>query len=237
VRFLRRRNNPKPAESDSAIDQPNGTAQSQHGGAVSPGNVSPGNVSPGSVSPGSVSPSSVSPSKGRPTPKRREAEARRRGPVAPPPRTQREALRRSRGSKEDRRAERAERRARMLAGDDRYLLPRDRGPVRAYVRDLVDSRRHLMSLFLPLALVVLASIAVQNPAIQSYVSLATMAALLMIIVEGMFFGRFVTRRVREKFPDAKDSGLGLGWYAFSRATMLRRFRAPRPRVKYGEEPR
>ncbi|WP_211229410.1 DUF3043 domain-containing protein, partial [Nakamurella lactea] len=33
--------------------------------------------------------------KGRPTPKRREAEKVRRGPVAPPPRTQREAVKRS----------------------------------------------------------------------------------------------------------------------------------------------
>jgi hypothetical protein len=43
--------------------------------------------------------------------------------------------------------------------------------------------------------------------------------------------------VREKFPKASDSALGLGWYTFTRATMLRRFRAPRPRVKYGEQPR
>ena len=180
----------------------------------------------------------VTPGKGRPTPKRREAEARRRGPVAPPPRTQREALRRSRGSKEVRRAERAERREKMLAGtDDRFLLPRDRGPVRAYVRDLVDSRRNLMGLFVPLAAVVLVSILIPSPVLQNYVSLATMAMLMMIVVEGVMLGRYVTRRVRLKFPSAKDSGLGLGWYAFTRATMMRRFRAPRPRVKYGEQPR
>jgi hypothetical protein len=89
----------------------------------------------------------------------------------------------------------------------------------------------------PMALVVLLSVVMPDPRIQNYVSLATMAVLLMIIVEGVFLGRYVTRRVREKFPDAKDSGFGLGWYAFTRGTMLRRFRAPRPRVKYGENPR
>src|SRR5579884_3322216 len=41
--------------------------------------------------------------KGRPTPKRRDAEGRRRGPVPPPPRTQREAMKRARGNKEERR--------------------------------------------------------------------------------------------------------------------------------------
>lgn len=125
----------------------------------------------------------------------------------------------------------------MLAGDDRYLLPRDRGPVRAYVRDLVDARRHLMGLFAPMAVVVLLSVLIQNVVIQYYVSLVTMALLLVVIVEGVFLGRYVTQRVRQKFPNATDSGLGLGWYAFTRATMLRRFRTPRPRVKYGEEPR
>ena len=215
MRFLRRNGNEDPDVKPA--DQPDATADSDDGRPAHGG---------------------ASAGKGRPTPKRRDAEARRRGPIAPPPRTQREAMRRSRGSKQERRAERADRRERMLAGDDdRVLLPRDRGPVRAYVRDLVDSRRNLMGLFVPMALVVLISVLVPNPAIQSYVSLATMAVLLMIIVEGVFLGRYVIRQVRTKFPDARDTGFGLGWYAFTRATMLRRFRAPRPKVKYGDQPR
>jgi len=172
--------------------------------------------------------------KGRPTPKRREAEGRRRGPVAPPPRTQREALRRLRGSKDERRAERAERRARMMAGDQRYLLPRDRGPVRAYVRDIVDSRRQVMGLFMPLAGVVLLTLFLPDPRIQSMVSLLTLAMLATIVVETIFLGRYVNQQVRRRFPDAKDGGVGLTFYAFSRATMLRRLRTPRPRVKRGD---
>jgi hypothetical protein len=172
--------------------------------------------------------------KGRPTPKRREAQARRRGPVAPPPRTQREALKRSRGSKEERRAERIERRERMLAGDERYLLPRDRGPVRGYVRDLVDARRHVMGLFMPLALLVLLTLFVQSPLIQSVISLVTLSMLAIVIVESTFLGRYVTKKVRQKFPDARDSGLALGFYAFGRASTLRRLRSPRPRVRPGD---
>ena len=105
-------------------------------------------------------PKGYTPGKGRPTPKRREAEGKRRGPVAPPPRTTREAIRRSRELRKqnpvskERRAAVRERRERMLAGDERYLLPRDRGPVKAYVRDLVDSRRNVLGLFMPLAIVV-----------------------------------------------------------------------------------
>jgi Protein of unknown function (DUF3043) len=174
--------------------------------------------------------------KGRPTPKRREAEARRRGPVAPPPRTQREALKRIRGSKEERRVNRAERRERMMAGEDKYLLPRDRGPVRAYVRDLVDSRRQMMGLFMPLALLVLLTLFLPSPAVQSAVSLLTLAMFAVILVETLFLGRYVNKMVRQKFPDAKDRGASLTFYAFSRATMLRRMRSPRPRVGYGELP-
>src|SRR5690606_36085346 len=100
------------------------------------------------------------PKKGRPTPSRREAENKRRGPVPPPPNTTREAIKRSRElrksnpvSKEELKALRRERRERMLAGDERYLAPHDRGPVKAFARDCVDSRRNLLGLFMPLALV------------------------------------------------------------------------------------
>jgi hypothetical protein len=172
--------------------------------------------------------------KGRPTPSRREAEGRKRGPAPPPPRTQREALTRMRGSKEERRNAATERRQRMLAGDERYLLPRDRGPVKAYVRDLVDSRRHLAGAFMPLALLVIVVILVPSPLVQSYVSLVSTAMLLAIIVEGILLGRIVNRRVRERFPKASESAASLGFYAMTRATQLRRLRVPKPRLNRGD---
>ncbi|HET9256210.1 MAG TPA: DUF3043 domain-containing protein [Pseudonocardiaceae bacterium] len=172
--------------------------------------------------------------KGKPTPTRREAEGRKRGPAPPPPRTQREAAARMRGTKEERRAEAAQRRERMLAGDEKYLLPRDRGPVRAYVRDLVDSRWHLAGSFMPLAFGVVVINFVPSPATQWLVTLASAAMLLAIIIEGVFLGRMVNRRVRERFPKATDSGASLGFYAMTRATQLRRLRVPKPRVKRGD---
>ncbi|MBA8825589.1 hypothetical protein FHX42_002955 [Saccharopolyspora lacisalsi] len=171
--------------------------------------------------------------KGRPTPKRREAENKRRGPVPPPPRTQREAMKRNRGNranKEDRRKAAAERRERMMAGDDRYLMPRDRGPVRAYARDIVDSRRHLMGLFMPLVLIVFATTLVQNLVVQQYATLACLVLLLTMIFEGTMLGWVVNKRVRAKYPDAKDRSFALGWYSFTRAMQIRKLRVPRPRV-------
>ncbi len=182
------------------------------------------------------------PAKGRPTPKRKEAEGKRRGPVAPPPRTMREAMKRNRElrksnpvSKEERRRLAGERQERMAAGDDRYLLPRDKGPVKAYVRDLVDSRRHFLGAFMPLAIVVFVVLLVPYPAIQQYVTLLCMAAILVMAVEGYFNGRRIARLAREKFPKENISGRSLGWYAFVRASQIRKLRMPKPRVKVGDK--
>lgn len=174
------------------------------------------------------------PAKGRPTPKRRDAESRRRGPVAPAPKTQREAAKRARGSKEDRRSAAAERRERMAAGDDRYLLPRDRGPVRAYVRNVVDSRRHLIGLFMPLALLVLVAMVAPVPQLSYYAAPGTVVILLIMILEGLLLARTVTKKVRAKFPEATDRTLSLGWYSFVRASQVRKLRIPKPTVKPGD---
>jgi len=174
--------------------------------------------------------------KGRPTPKRRDAEARKRGPAPPPPTTQREAYKRSKitgGTKSDRRTAAAERRERMMSGDDRYVLPRDRGPARALARDVVDSRRNLIGLFMPLALLVVLSF-FAAPRIQSAVSLAMFAMIIVMAVEGVFLARLVSGRVHERFPDEPAGAGKLGWYAFVRASQLRRLRAPRPRVRPGD---
>ncbi len=95
----------------------------------------------------------------------------------------------------------------MAAGDERYLMPRDRGPVKAYVRDLVDSRPHLMGLFMPLALIVVLSLLVPVPAAQQYLSLFSLIALSTMIIEGIFLGASITRKAREKFPDEQIGGL------------------------------
>jgi hypothetical protein len=177
--------------------------------------------------------------KGRPTPKRRDAEAKRRGPAPPPPRTQREAsklAKANRPSREDQRASAAARREGMARGDDRYLLPRDRGPVKAYIRDVVDSRPHIMGLFMPLAVVVLLSVVLPFPSMQQYLSLFSLICLVTMIVEGTFLGLSISKKVRAKFPNENVRGLSVGWYAFTRASQIRKFRVPKPRVQRGANP-
>ncbi|MBB2992519.1 hypothetical protein FHR72_004020 [Mycolicibacterium iranicum] len=184
--------------------------------------------------------------KGKPTPKRNQSN-RRRGPVAPAPMTTAEARKRRkelRGpklSREERKAERAERRSdmsvrreRMMAGEDAYLLPRDRGPVRRYVRDLVDSRRNLLGLFMPAALgMIFIMLAVPSVQVQALISPAMLVLVLIMVVDGFFLGRKVNRLADQKFPDNTETGWKLGFYAASRASQLRRMRAPRPQVERG----
>jgi hypothetical protein len=184
--------------------------------------------------------------KGRPTPKRDAA--RRRGPVAPAPMTTAEARRRRkelRGpklSREERREDKVARRAamsdrreRMMAGDDDYLLPRDKGPVRRFARDVVDARRiSVLGLFMPAALGLI-FIMLAVPQVQLYISPAMLVLMAVMVIDGIFLGRKVNHLVDEKFPDNTESGLKLGFYAASRASQLRRMRAPRPQVNRGDK--
>jgi hypothetical protein len=179
--------------------------------------------------------------KGRPTPRRN---AGRKGPVAPAPMTSSEARARrkslagpklSRDERREqssvRRAQMADRRELMMAGDERYLLTRDQGPVRRYVRDIVDARRNVLGLFLPSALGLMFFMV--NPTLAVWASPAMLLLMTVMAIDGLILGRKVSRRVDEKFPEDTESRWKLGLYAVSRASQMRRMRAPRPQVKHG----
>lgn len=195
-----------------------------------------------------ANPAGTTAPKGRPTPKRSQV-ARKRGPVAPAPMTAAEARRRRKEiggaklSREERKAERltrradmSERRERMMAGEDAYLLPRDKGPVRRLVRDVVDSRRNVLGLFMPAALgLIFIMLAVPSVQVQRLLSPAMLVLVLVMVIDGFFVGRKANKLVNEKFGDNTESGWKLGFYAASRASQLRRMRAPRPQVDRGDK--
>jgi hypothetical protein len=186
--------------------------------------------------------------KGKPTPKRSEA-SRKRGPVAPAPMTTAEARRRRKevgapkltrderkSERLTRRADMSERREKMMAGEDAYLLPRDKGPARRFVRDIVDSRRNVLGLFMPSALgLIFVMLAVPSLTVQRLLSPAMLVLVLIMVIDGFIVGRKANKLVNEKFPDNTESGWKLGFYAASRASQLRRMRAPRPQVDRGDK--
>ncbi len=188
--------------------------------------------------------------KGRPTPKRNQARrTARKGPVAPAPMTASEARARRKSlagpklSREERKVDRAasrarmtDRRERMMAGDEAYLLPRDQGPIRRYARDVVDSRRNLLGLFMPATLFLMFAM-FTTPQLQLYVSPAMLFLMAVMMVDGLLLGRKVSKLVDAKFPDNTESRWKLGLYAASRASQVRRLRTPRPQVTRGSNVR
>lgn len=187
----------------------------------------------------------TTPPKGKPTPKRTQG---KRGPLPPAPMTTAEARRRRKEmgaklSREERKADKiarradmAERREKMMAGEDAYLLPRDKGPVRRFARDVVDSRRNVLGLFMPAALgLIFIMLAVPSVQVQRLLSPAMLVLVLIMVIDGVFVGRKVNKLVNQKFPENTETGWKLGFYAASRASQLRRMRAPRPQVNRGDK--
>ena len=168
--------------------------------------------------------------KGRPTPKRKDAQRGRRGPVAPPPANRREAARRVR---EQAKEQRSSARQGTRAGDQRYLIRRDQGPVRALVRDLVDNRRHVGVLLLPAALLPVVAQVTRSEQILAIATTLWLATLLAAISDFVVTALVVRSRIRKDFPEERKMR-GHILYAVVRTAQFRRFRLPKPRVGPGD---
>lgn len=164
--------------------------------------------------------------KGRPTPKRSASARRPSGPVAPPATTRKEAAQRQR---DDAKAARERVKQGGAAGDERYLAKRDKGAVRAAVRDTVDGRRSLGVLLLPLALLIVLAQISGNRQVLNVAFTLWVIGLLAIFVDAAVTLFAVRRTVREAAPD-EDRLLGHLGYGFLRSTVWRRWRVPKPRV-------
>jgi hypothetical protein len=165
--------------------------------------------------------------KGRPTPKRSEAEKARKQRVRPPL-NRREALKRER---ERAKEERLRSRQAMTTGDERYFLERDKGPVRKFLRDFVDSRRTVAEFFLPIILLILLTSFIPIREIQLLSSALWLASMLLLIVDLTVLSFKIRRELARRFPD--DKGRGHVFYAIIRSTQIRRLRMPKPAVKPG----
>jgi len=178
-------------------------------------------------------PKNYTPSKkelGQATPKR-TSNARRVG--TPAPQNRREA---AKAMRERQRVERAEAAAGMRAGDERYLLARDRGPERALVRDTVDSRRTMGTyFFLGAFIVILGSGGWVPPAVQTASTLLWLLLVFGVIVDSLLISRRIRQRVRERFPKTGQRLGSLYLYGIMRALTFRRMRVPKPRVELGDK--
>jgi hypothetical protein len=165
---------------------------------------------------------------GQSTPKRRTSGR----VVQPAPTNRREALKRMRDK--DREA-RAERRAGMLAGKEEFLPARDKGPQRALVRDIVDSRRNAASWFLPGAvLVILGSSGAWPATVRLAANLFWVVLAVGVVVDSALLSMRVRKVLLKRFPKADRPPRSHYFYAIMRAFQFRRLRLPAPKVKVGD---
>lgn len=166
--------------------------------------------------------------KGRPTPTRKEAEAAAKA-RAKVPRTRKEIaaaqrLARSQGS--------AKMRDAMKTGDERYLPARDRGPVKRFIRDYVDSRFSFVELMIPVLLVTTVLAWSGNPTLASYGNAALFGMLLLIVVDMLRLRFRLRREISQRFPDAPLKGTT--YYAVMRSLQMKFMRLPKSQVKIGQ---
>lgn len=163
--------------------------------------------------------------KGRPTPPRKVSQAQRKKPLIGD---------RSKEAKQAQKAklreERNKAREGMLAGDERYLTVRDKGPQRRFVRDLVDARFTAGELVLPAMFVVVLLTFIDSKEIQIFSLLAMWGIFAVVAVDGWIISRQVKKAAAKKFGTEKVES-GLGWYAAMRSIQMRSMRIPKPQIK------
>ncbi|MBD0743203.1 DUF3043 domain-containing protein [Streptomyces sp. CBMA152] len=168
--------------------------------------------------------------KGRPTPKRSEAQTQRRR-ASTVPTDRKEAAKRQR---EARRADLAKQREALANGDQRYLPARDKGPVRKFVRDFVDSRWCIAEFFLPLAVIILVLSMVRIGSLQNIALLLWLAVIVLIVLDSIGLAFRLKKQLKARFPDEPTKGAVA--YGLMRTLQMRRLRLPKPQAKRGERP-
>lgn len=173
--------------------------------------------------------------KNRPTPSRKEAEAARKRPLVVNDRKlAREADRKRRMT-----ARTLEQQA-LMSGDEAHMPLQHKGPIKRFVRDLVDSRWNVGEFTLILApipvivqLMMGASAARANMFFIS--NMLLWGILLAITVDTFWLSRVIKRRVVEKFGEDGLLSRPVS-YGVMRGLQLRRLRLPKPQVKRGQKP-
>ena len=169
----------------------------------------------------------VTAGKGRPTPKRSEAERRRRYQLAPEDRKAAAKQSRTRD-----RTDRARKTEAMRRGEEWALPAKDKGPVRALARDYVDSKRRFSEFYMYGLVVLLFLLFLHSTVIQTVLPVVLIVMVLIMAGEGFWIGRKVAAIAAERYPGQSTRGIKM--YAGMRALQIRKLRFPKPRVKPGE---
>ena len=184
--------------------------------------------------------------KGRPTPSRKEAEAARKAQLNGPS----DPKAAKRADREARRAQQTEARAALMSGDENRLPARDRGPVKAWVRDKVDARISAGEIFIPVAILVLVMGFVRIQWVQVALLYVWVIMLVAVVLDALYLSFTIRRGLREQFPDA-DPRINVGHddrgrlvygpkgailYGILRSRQMRIMRLPKPKLRWNGQP-
>lgn len=169
--------------------------------------------------------------KNRPTPKRRDQEAANRRPLVV---TDRKAA--ARAEREHRRQASLAVRQAMVTGDESRMPARDRGPVRRYIRDAVDSRFSIGEVLLPAMLVALLLSLIPQVWALTLVFAIVYGLVFLSIIDAWLLWRRLKKELGAKFG-ADQIPSGSMMYAVMRTFQVRRTRLPRPMIARGADPR
>jgi hypothetical protein len=167
--------------------------------------------------------------KGRPTPSRKEAQALARQ-RAKTPRSRKEmtaAQRRARSESSQKM------RAAMKSGDERYLPARDKGPVRRFIRDFVDSRFSFVELMIPLLVATIVLGYSGSPRLVAIGNTIMFGTLMLVTLDVVVMRFRLRRELARRFPE--ESLKGTTYYAVMRSLQMKFMRLPKPQVKIGQQ--
>jgi Protein of unknown function (DUF3043) len=179
--------------------------------------------------PGNRARPGLTPPKGVPTPKRSAAQANRRQPYQAP--ADRKAA--SRRSRDRNRTERARRSEAYQRGEAWAMPLKDKGPVRALARNVVDARRGIGEYYMVLVIVLVILLVVPGTTTKYIFDAAVIGMVVLMLAEGWFVGTKVKRLAAQRYPGESTRGLML--YTIMRGIQVRRLRMPKPAVKRGEK--
>ncbi|SEI90449.1 DUF3043 domain-containing protein [Demequina mangrovi] len=172
----------------------------------------------------------VSGKKNKPTPKRKDQEAARRRPVIADTKAAKKQQR------DQQRAVREKEWQAMREGDERHMPLEHRGPERRFLRDYVDARTSPGEFLLPASIVFVILSLLVNTGWAGVALIALFYFMVLVVgLETFLMTRRLKKRFTAKFGAHK---LPRGWtfYVIARHLNMRRFRAPKPKVKRGEYP-
>jgi hypothetical protein len=162
--------------------------------------------------------------KGRPTPSRKAREQARKKPLVGD--RSREA---KRAQREKLTAQRMQIREGMMAGDERYLSARDKGPQRRFARDIVDARFTAGELVLPMLFIVVFMTFIDSFILQVIALIAMWGLFGVVAIDATLVGRIAKRKVAVKFGQ-DNLEQGIAWYSAMRSIQMRSLRIPKPQV-------